>query len=213
MFEQPPISVNVYIDGFNLYYRAVKDTPYRWLDLGALAKLVLPGHEIHRIRYFTARVAARSGDAGQPARQNTYLRALETVPHLAVHYGHFLSKRNRRPLVNPPPAGPRTVEIWDTEEKGSDVNLASLLLSDGYSGDYEMAVVVTNDSDLELPIRLVRDLLQLPVGVLDPSTNRGFALAASATWYRRLRRGPIEASQFPDTLSDATGRVTKPPGW
>lgn len=115
--------------------------------------------------------------------------------------------------MDPPPSGPRTVEVWDTEEKGSDVNLASLLLSDGYAGDYEMAVVVTNDSDLELPIRLVRDLLQLPVGVFDPSTNRGFALAAAATWYRRLRTGPIQASQFPDTLSDTKGRITKPPGW
>ena len=28
---------NVYIDGFNLYYRALKDTPFRWLDLRKLA--------------------------------------------------------------------------------------------------------------------------------------------------------------------------------
>ena len=28
---------NLYIDGFNLYYRALKDTPFRWLDLRKLA--------------------------------------------------------------------------------------------------------------------------------------------------------------------------------
>ena len=33
---------NVYIDGFNLYYRALKDTPFRWLDLRKLVTLVNP---------------------------------------------------------------------------------------------------------------------------------------------------------------------------
>jgi len=32
----------VYIDGFNLYYRALKATPHKWLDLAALSKAVLP---------------------------------------------------------------------------------------------------------------------------------------------------------------------------
>ena len=35
-------NVYVYIDGFNLYYGAVKDSPYRWLDLGALCAHMLP---------------------------------------------------------------------------------------------------------------------------------------------------------------------------
>lgn len=46
-----------YIDGFNLYYGAVKDTPYRWLDLSRMCQLLLPGHQIAKIKYFTARVS------------------------------------------------------------------------------------------------------------------------------------------------------------
>jgi hypothetical protein len=48
--------VNVYIDGFNLYYGALKGTPYKWLDLSRLCQTLLPSDTIHEIKYFTARV-------------------------------------------------------------------------------------------------------------------------------------------------------------
>jgi len=32
----------VYVDGFNLYYSALKNTPYKWLDLRALFARILP---------------------------------------------------------------------------------------------------------------------------------------------------------------------------
>ena len=71
---------NVYIDGFNLYYRALKDTPFRWLDLRKLAETVFPQDDIHRVCYFTARLDARPGNPNQPRRQLVYLRALATLP-------------------------------------------------------------------------------------------------------------------------------------
>ena len=89
------------------------------------------------------------------------------------------------------PIGPRTVEILDTEEKGSDVNLASYLLLDGFENDYEMAVVISNDSDLQLPIRMTRTKLGKQLGVIDPSNKTSFELRKAASWYRRLRRGPL----------------------
>lgn len=201
------------MDGFNLYYRALRETPYRWLDIGKLARLLLPQHRINRIRYFTAAVTNRPNDPNQAQRQQTYLRALKTVPDLTIHYGHFLSKTKRRPLANPPKSGSQIVEVLDTEEKGSDVNLASYLLLDGFDDDYEMAVVISNDSDLELPIRMSKTRLGKRVGVFDPSRKRSFILHGAASWYRPLRRGPLSASQFSDTLSDINGAFTKPAGW
>ncbi len=209
----PLIRTNVYIDGLNLYYRALRGTPYRWLDIGKLARLLLHRHDIGRIRYFTALVANRPGDPTQAQRQQAYLRALQTVPSLSIHYGHLLAKRKRRPLVQQPQTGPRTVEILDTEEKGSDVNLASYLLLDGFENEYELAVVVSNDSDLELPIRMARTRLGKQLGVFDPSRRRSFELHNAASWYRPLRQGPLSASLFPDTLSDVQGSITKPSGW
>ena len=204
---------NVYVDGFNLYYRAIKGTQYRWLDLGKLSRLLFPKHEINRIRYFTARVTNRPSDPMQAQRQQMYLRALETVSDLTIHDGHFIEKKKRRPLVQRPLTGPRMVEILDSEEKGSDVNLATYLLIDGFEDDYELAVVVSNDSDLQFPISIARTKLGKQIGVLDPSSRRSFELSNAASWYRPLRSGPLSASLFPDTLSDAHGRITKPAGW
>ena len=31
----------IYVDGFNLFYRALKGTPHKWLNLAALAKRLL----------------------------------------------------------------------------------------------------------------------------------------------------------------------------
>ena len=207
------IRTNIYIDGLNLYYRALRGTPYRWLDIGKLARLLLPNHDIGRIRYFTALVNNRPDDPTQAQRQQAYLRALETVHGLTIHYGHLMAKTKRRPLARPPQTGPRTAEILDTEEKGSDVNLAAYLLLDGFDDEYDLAVVVSNDSDLVLPITMARSRLGKQVGVFDPSHRRSFELHGAASWYRPLRRGPLSASLFPDTLSDTQSTVEKPAGW
>jgi len=38
-----PVGTNVYIDGFNLYNGSVKNTQFKWLDLGALCATLLQG--------------------------------------------------------------------------------------------------------------------------------------------------------------------------
>src|SRR5205823_5528609 len=99
------------------------------------------------------------------------------------------------------------------EEKGSDVNLATFLVSDAYERDFEQAVVVSNDSDLCTPVALVRTRLGLPVIVYNPGEHHSADLQRDATVMRKLRRGPMIGSQFPPTLTDARGTFTKPPGW
>ncbi len=164
---------NVYVDAFNLYYGCVKQTPFRWLDLAALSKAILPQHQIHRIRYFTALVSTipGDGDGAQPQRQQIYLRALSTLPNLSVHYGHYLTHERSMPLANPPAGGSRFVTVIKTEEKGSDVNLATMLLLDASRTDFEQAIVISNDSDLVLPVEVVRNEFHRPVGVIFPARD------------------------------------------
>lgn len=53
----------IYVDGFNLYYGCLKNTPYRWLDLKSLfSKMLNDSHKICKIKYFTALVVDRKGD-------------------------------------------------------------------------------------------------------------------------------------------------------
>lgn len=206
------MKTNIYIDGFNLYYRALKRTPYKWLDLDLLCRLLLPKASIQSINYYTARVTARPHDPDQPTRQNIYLRALKTIPHLSIIEGTFLAKPVTLPLESDPTQFARVIK---TEEKGSDVNLAAHLLHDGHSGKYEQAVVITNDSDLAEPIRIVRDELKLPVGILYPSKYLNPLLQRSVTsnFAKPIRMGVLKASQFTDVLNDAHGSFHKPPTW
>ena len=206
---------SLYIDGFNLYYRALKDTPFRWLDLRVLAETLFPRDVIHRVCYFTARLDARPGNPAQPQRQQAYLRVLATLPGLEVHYGSFRSGIKRRPLAEPAPGLPRHVLVRDSEEKGSDVNLATRLLVDGFNRDYEQAVVVSNDADFAGAMRYVRDNLGLRVTLVNPDPRRPSPreLADAASYVKRLWKSHLRRSQLPDTLTDQVGAVAKPANW
>ena len=204
------MKANVYVDGFNLYYGAVKDTPYRWLDIAAMCGLLLPRDHINQIKYFTALVSPRPHDPDQPTRQQTYLRALRTMPNLTIIYGTFLTHEVMMPVA-PPASG--TKKVIKTEEKGSDVNLATHLLVDGYSDDYEIAVIVSNDWDLLGPIEVVIDQLKKPVGLLNPQKHPSKALLPKVTFIKQIRSGVLAKSQFPVTLKDTRGSFSKPASW
>jgi len=208
---------NFYIDGFNLYYGCLKDNRHcRWLNVRALCQALYPQNEIHRIRYFTASLKPFDNDTKKPHRQDVYLRALKTIDCLEVHMGTFLSHKVRMPLAEPLADGARTVEVIKTEEKGSDVNLATYLLLDGFRGEYEAAVVISNDSDLAEPIRVIKEELHLPVGVVNPylaKKKMSRSLQSAATFYKPIRVGILESSQFPETLADDVGVIVRPKKW
>lgn len=206
------MKTNVYVDGFNLYYGAVRRTPYRWLDIHKLCCVLLPQNKIQRIRYFTALVQNTPNDKTKAQRQQTFIRALETLPGLTVHYGSFLASKVTMPLVKPT-AQAHNAYVVRMEEKGSDVNLASLLLADAFRGDFEVAAVLSNDSDLILPIKIVSQELSLPVGILNPHKRFAVELTKVATFKKKIRRGALQACQLPPTLTDANGTITKPPSW
>ena len=214
----------VYVDGFNLYYGSLKDRPgVRWLNLLALAERLLPENTIVGVNYFTAPVRPRPGKTGQADRQRLYLRALETIPNLTVYYGVYLARKKRRPLVNPQPGltrqWPATALFHDSEEKGSDVNLATRLLVDGHADRFEAAAIISNDGDLKMPVEVVRQELDLSVTIINPHDRRRSAALSPRSLpphahYIQLRQVDLRASQFPDTLTTASKRqLTKPGGW
>jgi hypothetical protein len=214
--ERPALSVNVYIDGFNLYYGCLKGTPYRWLDLGALCHKLLPANPINRIRYFTSRISARPEAPLGAAHQDAYLRALATIEWLSIHLGHFHSNKARLPLADPPPYGPKTVEVIKTQEKGSDVNLATFLLLDAFRRDSDISVVVSNDSDLEEPVRILIRELGVRVGVVNPHKAKFRShdlLKHEPLFFKQIRPSALRACQFPPVLQDAQGEIRRPDAW
>jgi len=207
------MATNVYVDAFNLYYGSLKGTSYRWLDLGSLCARLLPKDRINRIRYFTATVSARPDNPDAPQRQQVYLRALETIPGLSIHYGHYITHVRRMPLANPPQRGARTVEVVKTEEKGSDVNLATYLLLDAFQRDCKVAVVFSKDSDLKLPIEIAQTELGIRVGVVNPHPPARRSRALQPTFFKQLRTSTLGACQLPSLLTDSKGEIRKPARW
>jgi len=203
----------VYVDGFNLYYGALKGSSWKWLDLVALFdNLLQPHHRIVTVKYFTARVSGTSADQSKPQRQDLYLRALQRYrSEVEVYFGHFLSHRIQAPLVNSV-GSRRTAEVIRTEEKGSDVNLAVHLLNDGWLGAYDCAVVVTNDSDIAEAMRLVRLQHSKRIGLVTPGARRpSRQLMEHAHFSRRIRSSALERSQLPDRIPNT--RIRRPAVW
>lgn len=205
--------LNVYIDAFNLYYGCLRKSPHKWLDLLALSERLFPRDEIHRIRYFTAMISARPDDPQKPQRQQAYIRALGTIPCLTVHLGRYTSNVTRMPIWPIPSSGAKTVQVLRTDEKGSDVNLATYLLLDAFKGDFEIAAVISNDSDLRDPVALVQSELGLPVGIVNPHPAKLRSRMLVGTFFKQIRESALRQSQFPATLTDPTGVIHKPPGW
>ncbi len=213
----------VYIDGFNLYYRALKPLGHKWMNIDALSEAVLPAsNRITAIKYYTARVSGRI-DQGAPARQHAYLRALESLPRVTIHYGNFLTGQKWAGLVHPPqfrpvcalPPGvvPQVAYVWKTEEKGSDVNLGVHLVRDAFTHGFDEAAVLTNDTDLVEPIRIVTQETGLPVTLLTPVSRPATSLIAVSSHVRHIQPylGPCV---FPDPVKLANGKiVAKPAGW
>ncbi len=212
-FLEPGLITNIYVDGFNLYYGALRKTPYRWVNLNTLFQLLLPNNTIQDIKYFTALVSARPSDLTQPQRQQLYLRALATVPNISVHLGHFLVHEVMMALVVPPGQPQQFVKVIKTEEKGSDVNLATQLLHDAHMNRFDVAVVVSNDSDLLGPIKIVRNELRKKVGILNPQKHPSRAILPHIDFIKQIRAGALQASLFPNQLSDQHGLFRKPQAW
>jgi uncharacterized LabA/DUF88 family protein len=225
------LRTNVYIDAFNVYYGCTRNTPYRWLNLARLCEMMLPSNDIHQIKVFTGKVKGRPHDPDQPARQQIYFRALETIPNLTLIYGNFLTHRRMMPRAESLASGElEYVEVLVTQEKGSDVNLASHMLYDAFVDAYDIAVILSNDSDLAEPVKILRVQMKKKVGILNPQINRpeyrdaqgkidpekikfSFELRRYAIFYKALTEEALQQSQFPDTLTDRKGAFHKPPSW
>ncbi|NUU06399.1 NYN domain-containing protein [Leifsonia sp. C5G2] len=202
------------------------------------------GSRIDRVVYCTARVDAAdnpSGHVDQAAYLDALL-AHGSVDVIAE--GRYVSWAKDEPLVNEsrgsfrPTVYRHSDETWDErlplriapagaaesnrvmatvqkrEEKGSDVNVASHLLFDVLTARVDAAIVVTNDSDLELPLRMARH--RVPVGTVNPSTNpTAGALKGRSDdgvgrhWWRRLTAADYLSSQLPEQV----GRLRRPAGW
>lgn len=120
-------------------------------------------------------------------------------------------RTGRRKAATPLPDA-LVAEFHTMEEKGSDVNLAAHLLNDAWLGLFDAAMVISNDTDLVTPIRMVTVERNRPVFIACPGRWQiAPQLRAAATYVRHIRTAVLKAAQLPVTIPEIG--ISKPANW
>ena len=214
----------VYIDGFNLYYSLLRRTSLKWLDIVALFRDHALGSnsQVVQVRYYTAPVLARMSDDPQSVqRQRIYLQALRKMHPdvLKIVEGRLSVTTPFQRLVKPIAGAPdiTRVQVYDFNEKKTDVSLASDLLTGAWTDAFDQAVICSNDTDLEPAlVTLRRYHPHLRLGVVAPvknSDNRHIAadLKEHADWSKTLSMVHIANAQLPDRIPASS--LCRPEAW
>ncbi len=215
MTQEPMLRANIYVDGFNFYYGALKHRPHlKWLDYRALAEELLSGYEINTVRYFTAPALNRLNDKSASQRQGVYLQALEENSAIEIYKGQFKESPAWLPLAKELKEGNlKFVQVMKTVEKGSDASLAAYLVRDSCHREMDVALVMSNDSDLQTPVDIAEQE-GITVITVNPHEQRNQQRVLRSSDKRTLDEGILRRSQLADPVVTAKGRkIYKPRPW
>lgn len=230
------LRTRVYIDGYNLYYGCLKNSPDKWLDVRALIERILPsilfeqnGEPVHftfqvpAVKYFTAPILtafAKSDDS--VSCQYHYHTALgaHLGSALEVIKGYHDAKPARAHVWEEGKAAREcsTVEIWKLEEKQSDVAFALNAYSDAIRNEVDQVIAVTNDSDFAPAMKMIRQHTRAVVGLIVPArqttSNVNAELQKHAHWTRtHILDQEFSQSQLPPMIRLKNKVVHKPLSW
>jgi hypothetical protein len=201
--------VIVYIDGFNLYFgiRSSGFGRYLWLDLCAFSKSLLrPGQTLVAVRYFTSCI---SGPEAKRKRQAAYLDALRTLDQslLSMAYGNY--------QLTPFKCNHCGGESDVPNEKQTDVNIAVRMLADAFSNLFDIALLVSADSDLCPAVSTIRRLFpDKRIVACFPPGRASKELASVVSARYTIGRAKLKDNQFPPVVETAGGfRLQKPALW
>ncbi|MDX8391018.1 MAG: NYN domain-containing protein [Mariprofundaceae bacterium] len=225
----------VYIDGYNLYYGCLKHSNYRWLDVRKLfaetiVKIQSRTFTVTKIKYFTADVKTKFSSHGVQAQaaQSQYHRALKHLypNEIEIIKGYYSEARAVLPRYKTPPDLNDLAHVWRLEEKQTDVNIALHAFRDVVSRNCEQIVIVSNDTDLEPLLKMVREEVgsTISVGVIFPIIKLksdgakerppSASLSQYADWTRRhILEEELEASQLSDVIPTNKKPIRKPSYW
>ena len=195
--------VIVYVDGFNLYF-GMKDAGFdycKWLNLVLLVEnLLKPNQVLVQVKYFTSSV---SNDPDKQKRQITYIEALKSVG-VNIYYGNYQADKIKCKRCN---------NVWPKfNEKMTDVNIATQILIDAYQDKYDMAMLISGDSDLVPPITAVHEIFKNKrVFVAFPPKRPNQSVADVAKGSLTIGRKKLVDSQFALEVPKKDGFILKKP--
>lgn len=202
----PKQRLTVYVDGFNLYHGIHDWTGRRllWLDLHALAQSLRPHQMLVGVKYFTAPVL---DDPGAQSRQAHYIEGL-TKLHRTVEVVN--GRYERKPMECL-----RCQATWTSyEEKETDVNIATRIVADAYTGSSDSIIVVSGDSDLAPAVRVARKANpRLFVAAAFPPRRFSQELKDLMPASFHIGRSKVTKSQLPETFEAEGKTFQRPTSW
>lgn len=179
-------------------------THCKWLDIHLLAdNLKHSSHTLNKVKYFTSRI---NNKVEKQKRQNDYLEAIATKP-IEIVYGEF-----RTNWIDCRTCGEG---FYDSKEKKTDVNIAVNVLVDAYKNNFDVAIIVSGDSDLVPPVKAITELFpQKEIRIAFPPTHESGDLRKAANGSFTIGVQKLEASQLPLMVIDKYGKeIKKPAVW
>jgi uncharacterized LabA/DUF88 family protein len=224
-----------FIDGYNLFYGLLANTPYKWLDLPALLTHITtienPKSKTANIYYFSSPVKPELASRGTQSKeaQDSYIRALKACGVSVTMGRHTLEPAQAPRFIDKStrPSRQDKVAIWKLEEKETDVNLAVSmyrLLSKQQALNTEdqiqQVVLVSADTDIGPALLAIKeDFPHITIGVILPhreGIKRGApgTLRNQANWMRTIvKNEELAAHQLPDKVPTKKKPVFKPDYW
>jgi len=198
--------VIAYIDGFNLYFGIVEAgfNFCKWLNLKLLVEnLLKPNQELIEVKYFTSRV---SNNPDKQKRQSLYIDALESIGIKIIYFNYQDGKVICK----------RCGHIWKSaKEKMTDVNIATSIIIDAYKNKYDIAMLISGDTDLIPPIREVYSIFKdKRVLIAFPPKRHNKVLAIAAKGSFVIGRKKLVESQLEEEMISLTGyKIIIPSTW
>lgn len=162
-----------------------------------------PHQTLVGVKYFTSRV---NNSPDKQKRQSTYIDALESTG-IKIIYGNYQDGSSECK---------RCGHVWRVaKEKMTDVNIATAIIVDAYKDEYDMALLISGDSDLTPQIREVHDLFkQKRVFIAFPPKRHNNSMALIAKGSETIGRKKLVDSQFEEEVISKTGyKLRIPPEW
>ena len=199
--------VNFFIDGFNVFH-SLEDHPeyhkYKWLNYSKLAKCFLPPKTtLNKIYYFTAFATWKPSKV---LKHKTYIKALRHVGVDVVH-GKFKKKDKYCPNCE---------KYFKTpEEKKTDVNIAIRLFQDAVNDEYDIAIIISGDSDLIPSVEAIKSTFpSKEIGIVIPIKRHALELKNVSDFHMKMKEKHLASSVFDDIITLDNGQtLTKPASW
>lgn len=197
----PPQRVVCFVDGFNLYHSIVKlKNPYlKWLNLWSLASVFVPKqtHELCDVYYFSSYA---NWLPQSKRRHQAYVKAL-TAFNVKTIKGKFKDKDRKCPSC---------AHRWVAhEEKETDVNIALEMLNQAYQNKYNVALLISNDSDLAPAIKMIRTNFssKLITTIAPPHSFHSNELIQASSHKSKITIDQLKRCLLPKETYDAKGNT------